>query len=162
MNKRHISSMASIALSLVSGVCTTASHGQNGSSSTVTSMCSIAQNPKAFEDQSVTVKARVISDGVHGTALYDDSCASFALYLFVSDDAKGRTALDTALNWCHRSTSGKVIEGTFTGIVQLKDKTPFQKRITVQRIEDLSVRSTHTASASFPRPCSDPPPLDLR
>ena len=157
-----MSLIALTALGLVFVVCATALHGQNGPSPAVMSMCNIAKNPKAFEGQLVMVKARVISDGVHVTTLYDDSCPSFGLHLFFSDNARGSTALITALNWCHRGTIGKIIEGTFTGIVQLRNGTPFERRITVQRIESLTARSTHTGSASFPIPCTDPPPLNLR
>jgi hypothetical protein len=99
---------------------------------------------------------------MHGAAIYDESCGDFALDLFVSEDAKGKGALDTALNWCHRSSRGKLIEGTFTGLIQLKDGTPFERRIRVNRIEDLTAKSTHTASASFPTPCPDPPTMDIR
>jgi len=162
MKKRDRLLIGVIAVGLVSVVCAAPLHGQNAPSSAITTMCTIAKNPKKFEGQAVTVKAIVISDGVHGTTIYDESCASFGLHLFVSDGAKGTTALDTALNWCHKSTRGKFIEGTFTGIIQLKDGTPFQRQITVQRIENLSAKSTHTVSASFPTPCPDPPPLDLR
>jgi len=127
----------------------------------VFTVCTIASQPEKFESQSVTVRARVLSDGMHGTILYDESCEDFGLHLFVNDDAKGREGLETALTWCHSSTRGKFIEGTFTGMVHFEPATPPQHRITVQRIEDLTVRSTHTTSASFPTPCPDPPTFGL-
>jgi len=162
MKKRDKLSIGLIALGLISMAYIAPLYGQNVSSSTMTSMCAIAKNPKAFDGQSVTVKARVIADWEYGATIYDESCGDLGLHLFVNDDAKGKGALDTVLNWCHRGTRGKFIEGTFTGIVQLKNGTPFERRITVQRVESLAAKSTHTGSASFPTPCPDPPPLDLR
>ena len=159
--RRSRTSLVLIALAFMSLICAIPLLGQNGSL-TVTSLCTIKKDPRSFDGQSVTVRARLISDGMHGTTIYDESCRDFGLHLFLSSNAQGKGALETVLTWCHPSTRGKLITGTFTGIIQLRDGTPFERQITVRRIEDLTAKSTRTSSATFPTPCPDPPPLDLR
>ena len=122
-------------------------------------ICSIAQNPEKFDNKVVTVKARVLSDGVHGSVIYDDSCGEFGIHLSMLPDSKGVDEFVAALNWCHRSTRGKLVSGTFTGVFHFKPGSPPGHSISVQRIDDLVLKSTKTASASFPA-CPEAPPVD--
>lgn len=123
-------------------------------------ICSIARSPEKYDNRVVKVRAGVFSDGNHGTILHDESCDSFGMHLFVVPGSKGEDELDAALNWCHRSTRGKIISGTFTGMFHFKPGSPPEHSISVQRIEGLVLKSTKTASASFPAPCPEAPPLD--
>lgn len=127
-----------------------------------TTICAIASQPERFDGRRVAVHAQLFSDGEHGSMIYDESCGHFGLDLYVSDGAESKKDLEAALNWCHRSTRGKFIAGTFTGTIHFKAGTPPDQRISVERIDGLTVRSTHTTSASFPEPCPDPPALNLR
>lgn len=132
---------------------------QEGVSPT-SAICSIAQIPEKFDNKIVTVKARVLSDGVHGSVIYDDSCGEFGIHLSILPDSKGVGEFVAALNWCHRSTRGKLLFGTFTGVFHFKPGSPPGHSISVQRIDELVLKSTKTASATFPTPCPDAPPVN--
>lgn len=129
----------------------------------LTTVCAIAETPDKFDGRSITVKARVQSDGMHGSQIYDESCKQYGVLLFLAFGAKGEDQLDAALNWCHRSTRGKFIFGTFTGVFHFKPvfigDSP-RRTIKVSRIDDLVLRSTKETSAAFPMPCPDAPTLD--
>jgi hypothetical protein len=125
-----------------------------------TTICSISQSPEQFDNKIVTVRAYVQADGQHGSQIYDEACGSFGIGLFVVQGAKGKDKLDSALNWCHRGTRGKILSGTFTGVFHMKPGNPTDRRIEVQRIDDLNLKSTKTASATFPTPCPEAPPVD--
>jgi len=146
----------------VATTCATSLNAQSGSS-TDTTVCAIASHPEKFDGQPVKVSARVFSDGLHGSMLYDEFCGHYGILLFLVPDAKGGDQLDAALSWCHRGTRGKSISGTFTGLFHFKPVyigDQARPAISVQRIDDLVLKSTKTASASFPTPCPDAPPLD--
>lgn len=131
--------------------------------SELTTMCTVAKQPDSFNGRLITVRARVMADGEHGSLIYDDSCAHSGLELFVASGAKGEDELDAALNWCHRGTRGKLIYGTFTGVFHFRP--PYigdsaRPQIIVSLVSDLVLSSAKTASASFPTPCPEAPPLD--
>jgi hypothetical protein len=130
------------------------------SDSSTSAMCSIAQNPEKYDNKVVTVKARLISDGHHGSAIYDDSCSNFGMLLFVVPGAKGEEELDAAMNWCHPTTRGKLIFGTFSGVFHFKPGNPPGHSLSAQTIDGLVLKSTKTASAMFPIACPEAPPVD--
>ena len=134
----------------------TGAASQENANATI-SICSIAQSPEQFNNQMVSVKARVFADGQHGSMIYDESCDHFGISLFVVESAKGRDKLDFALNWCHWGTRGKILYGIFTGVFRLRAADSAGQSIEVQRIEGIVLQSAHTGSASFPTPCPDPP-----
>jgi hypothetical protein len=123
-------------------------------------ICSIAQSPEQYDNKMVTVRARVQADGQHGSQIYDEACGHFGIGLFVVQGAKGKEELDSALNWCHRGTRGKLLYGMFTGVFHLNPGDPTDRSIEVQRIDDLVLKSTKVTSATFPRPCPEAPPVD--
>lgn len=123
-------------------------------------ICSIAQSPEQFDNKMITVRARVQADGQHGSQIYDEACGRFGIVLFVVQGARGKDELDSALGWCHRGTRGKLLSGTFTGVFHLKPGSPTDRNIEVQRIDDLVLKSTKTASATFPTPCPEAPPVN--
>lgn len=125
-----------------------------------TTVCSISQYPEQFDNKMVTVRARVQADGQHGSQIYDEACGNFGIGLFVVQGAKGKDELDSALSWCHRGTKGKLVLGTFTGVFHLKNGNQADRSIEVQRIDELVLKSTKTASATFPTPCPDAPSVD--
>ena len=86
----------------------------------LTTVCAIAKQPDKFDGQRVTLRAGVFSDGMHGSLLYDESCKEYGLLVFLEHGARGGEELDAALNWCHRSTRGKLILGRFTGVFHYK------------------------------------------
>lgn len=152
----------SIVVGLFVIICSGSLHAQTTPSDLMT-ICAIAARPDRFEGQSVTVRARVFSDGEHGSFIYDESCEQYGVHLFLAFGAKGEDQLDAALHWCHRSTRGKLILGTFTGVFQFKpvfigDSARLQIR--VSRIDNLVLKSTKETSAAYPAPCPDAPPLD--
>ena len=143
-------------------VCASALCGQT-TPSDLTTVCAVAKDPDRFEGQSITVRAQVQSDGLHGSQIYDESCAQYGLLLFRHPGTKGEDELDAALGWCHRGTRGKDIFGTFTGVFHFKPiyiGDPPRRIISINRIDGLVLKSTKTASASFPTPCPDAPPVD--
>lgn len=128
-----------------------------------TTVCAVAKDPDRFEGQSITVRAHVQSDGLHGSQIYDESCPQSGLLLFSHPGTKGEDELDAALGWCHRGTRGKEIFGTFTGVFHFKPTCigdPPRRIISISRIDGLVLKSAKTASASFPTPCPDAPPAD--
>ena len=128
--------------------------------SSMSRICLIAKNPENYDNRLVTVSGQVLSDGVHSTIINDQRCEQFGMLLFVDPGAKGENKLDAALSWCHRGTRGKLISGTFTGVFHFKPGSPPEHSIRVQRIGELVLKSTKTASATFPTPCPDAPPLE--
>ena len=145
------------AVSLAAMMSVTSLNPQDIVAENTTTICAIAKRPASFDGHLVTVKARVFSDGMHGSLIYDESCGDYGLALFLAVDAKGEKDLEAALSWCHLTTRGKFITATFTGTISVDPEAPYQRRITVQRVDDLIVKSTHSTSASFPTPCPDPP-----
>jgi len=143
-------------LCLMHGVCAVSQE----KAATAITVCSIAQSPEQFDNKTVTVRASVQADGQHGSQIYDEACGRFGIVLFVVQGAKGKDELDSALSWCHRGTRGKLLSGTFTGTFHLKAGTPTGRTIEVQRIDDIVLKSTKTASATFPTPCPEAPPVN--
>jgi hypothetical protein len=151
-----------IAVGLFVLVCASALRAQTRPSD-LTTVCAVAKEPDRFDGHSITVRAHVQSDGLHGSQIYDESCGQYGLLLFMHPEAKGQDELDAALGWCHRSTRGKDILGTFTGIFRYKPTylgDPPRRSISVSRIDDLVLKSTKMVSASFPTPCPDAPSVD--
>lgn len=150
-----------ILVSLVAIVFAAALHAQNKPLG-LTTLCAVANQPEKFDGQSITVRANVQSDGVHGSSIYDESCKQYGVLLFLAFHAQGEEELDAALNWCHLGTRGKIIVGTFTGVFHFKPVfigDPDRRTIKVDRIDGLVLKSTKAASASFPTPCPDAPPV---
>jgi hypothetical protein len=143
-------------------VCAYSVHAQLPHSG-LTTVCDVASQPNKFEGESITVKALVQSDGLHGSQIYDESCKQFGMLLFLHPGAKGEDELGAALYWCHPGTRGKLISGTFTGVFHFKAVyigDPARRQISISRIDDLVLKSTQTSSAAFPSPCPDAPPID--
>jgi hypothetical protein len=158
-NRRFI---ATIVLVWFAITCATVLNAQSDFSS-VTTVCAIASQPEKFDGQSVTVDARVFSDGEHGSFIYDESCGQYGLGLFVVAGAKGKDQLDAALGWCHRSTRGKSISGRFTGVFHFRPTyigDTERRTISIDQVKNLVLKSTRTVSASFPTPCPDAPPIE--
>jgi hypothetical protein len=131
--------------------------------SKLTTVCAVAAQPEKCDGKEVTVRARVFSDGEHGSTIYDESCEHYGVLLFVVSGAKGEDKLDAALNWCHRTTRGKLISDTFTGVFHFKTTylgDTARPSISIQRVDDLVLKSTKTVSASFPKTCPEAPPVD--
>jgi hypothetical protein len=129
----------------------------------LTTVCAVTAEPEKFDGQSVTVSAIVFSDGHHGSFLFDEACGQKGIHLYVESNATGNDQLSAALNWCHLSSRGKFISGTFTGIFHFSPADvgdPPRPTIRVNRIADLVLRSTREVSWSFPTPCPDAPPID--
>lgn len=152
-----------VAVGFVAVLSAAAALNAQSNSSGLTTVCAIATEPEKFDGRSVSIRAYVFSDGMHGSYIYDQSCERYGLGLFVSHGAKGEDQLDAALGWCHLSTRGKSISGTFTGVFHFRPTyigDTDRRSIIVNRIENLVLRSTKTVSASFPTPCPDAPSLD--
>jgi hypothetical protein len=161
-NKRDRIPLGPIAAGLFVIVCAPVYHAQS-TPSNLTTACAISAQPDKFNGQEVTLKARVFFDGEHGSMIYDESCGRYGVLLFVIPGAKGKEELDAALNWCHRSTRGKIISGTFTGVFHFKTTHLGETAgpsISIQRVDDLVLKSTQTISASFLTPCPEAPPVE--
>ena len=161
-NKRGRTPVGPIAMGLFISVCASVLLAQT-TPPDLTTVCAVAMEPDRFDGQAITVRARVQSDAEHGSQIYDQSCGRYGVLLLVVPGAKGQDELDAALNWCHRSTRGKIIFGKFTGIFHFKPTyvgDPPRPSISVSRIDDLVLKSTKTTSASFPTPYPDAPPVD--
>jgi len=114
-------------------------------------ICSVGRNPEQYDNQVITVSARVQSDGMHGSQIYDESCAEFGIGLFIPEKLKAKGNLATALSRCpRRGTRGKVVFGTFTGIFQLKPGGYPPRILIVQRMQDITCTLEQPSAASSP------------
>src|SRR6266567_4753804 len=52
-----------------------------------TTVCSLVAKPNAFDDKKVRVRARIVSS-VEGAAIFDDSCTSQSVALWIEKDAR--------------------------------------------------------------------------
>ncbi|HEY9126416.1 MAG TPA: hypothetical protein VIM62_04775 [Acidobacteriaceae bacterium] len=161
-NKQYSKLPEAIAAGMFLVTCIPALYAQSTSVNT-TDFCAVVKEPQRFDGQTITVRARVQSDGTHGSLIYDESCSDRGVTLFVFPNAKGSDQLDAALSWCHRTTRGKLILGNFTGVFHFKPIVLGDQifaDINVSRIDDIVLKSTKTTSATFPTPCPEAPSIE--
>lgn len=84
---------------------------------TDTDLCSLIAKPSAFKDQTVRIRARIISS-VEGAAVFDDSCAQQGVALWIEKDAREHSdfkELNDASLARGKKPVRTVVEATLTG-----------------------------------------------
>lgn len=105
-----------------------------------TTVCSIAQGPKRFDNVLVIVSAEYESDGIEHDALVDRSCEGVGIVPVVSSGVTGGEALSAARHRGLPGTTDKTIMATFIGVFRwMPDRDP-SRVLLVRKIENLTVK----------------------
>jgi|SRR5579872_831149 len=109
-----------------------------------TTVCRLTSAPDQFENTLVTVRARVESDGMHGSSLIEKSCPgkSVALVFDSSSDEESATAFRKAVFSGFPGTTDKEITGIFTGSFHWHQGQIPNRVLTVKRVSLLRVKKT--------------------
>jgi len=107
-----------------------------------TSICSIIANPIAYADRLVSVDAWVLSDGLHGTSIFDKSCIDGGIALTdatPSGEHNGIDDFDDALYRGSPGTIDKEIRATFVGTFRWQPRTDRASGFSLLRVSNMKV-----------------------
>jgi len=97
-------------------------------------LCDIANNPERFDQQRVSFRSHIESDGMHGAYLQEPECKRGLV--FGPDDGADWAEMNRILDTVgFVGTARKSVQATWTGTVHLDGKVV---SLSVERIEDIS------------------------
>ena len=102
---------------------------------TQVTLCQVRANPKFYDKSLIQFKAQVLSDGLEGTALFDDACKSDS----VGVDVRVGTADWSEINKIvysanYRDTDNKVIEADFVAIFHHTNKSNIVSVMSIRNV----------------------------